>query len=68
MQEYLSEHGEELVTLYDSGGNYLIHHICLMLEDKEVEIFKEVFKFLNSAILAKEKVSFPLLKSMIVGY
>ena len=42
IQDYIGEHGEALINLRDSTGNCLIHHLCTLLDDEDVQVMTDI--------------------------
>mmetsp|Transcript_9925 Transcript_9925/g.9819 ORF Transcript_9925/g.9819 Transcript_9925/m.9819 type:complete len:111 (+) Transcript_9925:67-399(+) len=53
--EQVQQEGEEIINLRDSSGNCLIHHLCTIFSNEEVELFKGNLQFLLSAQMSQTK-------------
>eukprot|EP00347_Sterkiella_histriomuscorum_P012585 403368003 len=46
IRDYIQLNGEYLLSLSDSSGDYLTHHVCTMLHDGDENLLKEVLQYL----------------------
>lgn len=60
IKQLIAEHGEGIINKHDSSHNYLMHHMGLIFEDADVDLFTQLLVFLTSASTATDEVRIPL--------